>query len=156
MDLDSAEKIASIAAIVIGGGWVYFNAFRGRTFIPRLDTSLIARVLRNGTKQYVVVEIAVRNVGSSIAEIADRGSWVEVTRDGGSTREAVIPAFDFDEGEIRKIEPGTTITWQSLIEVSDSAEPRIVLLRVAALPTSLGPLRLGSGRKWRTATVAVA
>ena len=34
--LNLIEKAATVVAIVVGGAWVYFNAIRGRTFIPRL------------------------------------------------------------------------------------------------------------------------
>src|SRR5713101_4212166 len=36
---------AKILAILVGGAWVYFNSFRGRTFIPRLEIEVPGRLL---------------------------------------------------------------------------------------------------------------
>lgn len=163
--MDIIEKIAKVAAILTGGAWVYFNTIRGRTFIPRLKPQVSGKLLFSNGNQYLHVNLQVDNVGSSIAKIKETGTALKVTslHAGGDSSEAIylkvvevtaFPVFDLAEGEIRIIEPGTTIYSQELFEVPKNKYNAFrIELHVSTLP---GNWLSKKNRKWRaSATVLI-
>jgi hypothetical protein len=160
--LDTLEKFFTITAIAIGGSWVYLNAIRGRTFIPRLQIEVSGSILYQGGNQFVLVDMQVKNVGSSIAEITEKGSGLKVSslRAFGDVPEAIglmtegttaFSVLNFKEGETKKIEPGTAIHAQELIEVpKDKYDAFKLELQVNALSKRW----LALNRKWRAISIA--
>ena len=160
--IDILEKLAKVAAILVGGAWVYFNAIRGRTFIPRLVPKIIGQLLDIDSKQYLLISLQIENVGSSIAKISEKGTGLIIyfQKSIGSEEEAVdlvttkkmaFSVFNLDDGEERKIEPGTTIYSQELIEVpKNKYNAYRLLFRVSSPPTYwFDKMR----RKWRAIAV---
>jgi hypothetical protein len=61
--VDVASKVLTSLAIILGGGWVLFNYFAGRTHRPRLQLRVSGeRVVRNGL-EYLLVKTELSNVG---------------------------------------------------------------------------------------------
>jgi hypothetical protein len=126
--LDIIEKAVTVAAIIVGGAWVYLNAIRGRIFIPRLMPKVSGKLIFSKGKQYLLVNLQIENVGSSIAKVNEKGTGLlvkfqQAIGDGTdaldlyTTKNAVFPVFDLMADEKRLIEPDTTIYSQELIEV---------------------------------------
>ena len=160
--IDYLEKAATIAAIIIGGMWVYFNSISGRVFIPRLQVSLSGRLVLRGETQFVLVDMQVKNVGSRIAEIKEKGSGLKISSLSGSggvaeALELTVQAttafsvLNLKEGETRKIEPGTAISAQDIIEVPKEKYDAFQLeLQIFALSGSA----FHPNRKWRAIAIA--
>jgi len=72
--LDRVEKVLKIAAYLVGGGWVYFNFFKGRTYRPRLELRVTGQLSRRTTPEFVQVAVTVKNVGLSKVEVSQRGT----------------------------------------------------------------------------------
>jgi hypothetical protein len=129
--LDIGEKIAKIVAVVVGGLWVYFNSFRGRTFVPRLQVELSGKFASKEGVRYLVITMQARNIGSTIVKIKERGTGLIVTPLSGGGRvsgarsliRGKATAFNvFEMHREKKIEPGIAIHQQMLVKVP-SGEP---------------------------------
>jgi hypothetical protein len=71
--LDVASKLLTALAIVVGGGWVLFNYFAGRTHRPRLQLRVSGeRVVRDGLG-YLLVRTELSNVGLARVELVSDG-----------------------------------------------------------------------------------
>ncbi len=68
------EKLFKIAAYVIGGLWVYFNYFKGRTYRPRLETKIIGTLIKKGSSDFVNINAQIKNVGLSKVDIKQEGT----------------------------------------------------------------------------------
>lgn len=155
--LDGLEKAAKVLALAVAGAWVYLNTIRGRTFIPRLQPMISASIIKNNTHQYLLVDVQVKNVGSAIARVKEKGTGLKVTslRSPGGTsvamdlfseEESAFPVFGLAVGEVIKIEPGTVLYGQELIEIPEHKYEAFRLeLRVSALRGSL----TRKNRRWR-------
>jgi hypothetical protein len=151
--IDSLDKLARIAAVVVAGLWVYFNSLSGRTFVPRLQVDLSGKLFEKEGAQYLLVKMQVKNVGASIVQITDVGTCLKVTplrRDADSIREgfirettqffSVLKRYTVGKRQcyemvISSIEPGTAIKEQKLLDVRADRYDHLELeLRVVALP----------------------
>jgi hypothetical protein len=72
--LDNLDKAAKVVAILIGGAWVYLKTIRGRTFTPRLQPMVTGKLVRSNRIQFLLVDVQVQNIGSSVARIKENGS----------------------------------------------------------------------------------
>src|SRR3989442_15004843 len=77
--IDNAQKIGNLIAVLVGGLWVYFNYFRGRTFYPRLQLELTGRIVRRGGSNYVLVTMQLKNTGLSRVDIEQEGSGLRIS-----------------------------------------------------------------------------
>jgi hypothetical protein len=136
--IDNSEKVCTIIAVIVGGLWVYFNSFRGRTFIPRLQLEVSGQLLSRGENQFVLVTMQVKNVGSSIVQLRAKGTGLKVV--SLQADEPVLEAANLVDREthgfsileknviaesevrserlIKSIEPGTAVNEEKLIAVS--------------------------------------
>ena len=163
--LDNIVKAAQIAAILIAGAWVYFKTIRGRTFIPRLQPKVSAKVIQHRGAQYLLVDMQVQNVGASMARIKQDGTALEISavrrfaaREpqemfGLYTKRSIhLGLFDLDKKKPESveedestmvIEPGTIIFSQEIIEVPvDQYDAFRVELRVSAPEGFFSRLRM--------------
>lgn len=76
--LDVVEKIAKLAGYVIGGAWVYFNYFKGRTYRPRLETKVTGELSRQSTPNLIRATIQLKNVGLGKVDIGKRGTALRI------------------------------------------------------------------------------
>lgn len=162
--LGDIEKIAKVLAICVGGAWVYLNTVRGRTFIPRLQPSISGVFVKNETCQYLLIDLQVNNVGTSIAHIKEKGTGLKVTflrsfreidtaMDLLSEYECVFPVFGLNKDEVVEIEPGTVLSGQELIQVPQHDYDAFRLeLRVSALRGKFSR----ANRKWRALAIVAA
>jgi hypothetical protein len=134
LTLDSAEKIFKIAAIIIGGIWVYYNYFRGRTYKPRLEPTISGKIIKVGGIPYLVIKAKLKNAGLSKIGIKQEGSAIRILAYDlkkqansvelvGSNWLATFSVFEEDEW----VEPGKGIEDQLLITIP---EHKFALFRV--------------------------
>lgn len=108
--LDTAEKILKIIAYLVGGAWVYFNYFRGRTYHARLEPHVTVELCRRSTPEFIKAVAILKNVGLS---------RVPLRRDGTALRFFVFDSAAPDQwrqtttvdvfARHEWVEPGETI-----------------------------------------------
>jgi len=76
--LDISEKIVKIAAILTGGVWTYYTFIRGRTYRPRLETSVTGETVRRGGQTYVIARLNIRNLGTAKVDIKQEGTGLRI------------------------------------------------------------------------------
>jgi hypothetical protein len=118
--LDTIEKILKIAAYIVGGTWVYFNYFKGRTHKPRMEIKVSGSSLTTPGCGLYRVQAQARNVGLSKIEIVDEGSGLRILGYDASkavdqwTHLATYPVLTKSN---QWIEPGVTIEEHLLVPV---------------------------------------
>jgi hypothetical protein len=71
--LDVASRLLTAFAIILGGGWVLFNYFAGRTHRPRLQLRVSGeRILRDGL-EYLLIRTELSNVGLARVKLVSDG-----------------------------------------------------------------------------------
>jgi hypothetical protein len=119
---DLTQKILSNLAILVGGCWVYFQYFRGRTFHDRIELEVGGTVQRRGEEKYLAVAVKVKNVGLSRVLLEQEGSGLRLflcnTIQPAPQRAVqlewnLIGAFSVLEGH-DWVEPGEVISEQHL------------------------------------------
>lgn len=118
--LDTIEKILKIAAYIVGGTWVYFNYFKGRTHKPRLEIKVSGSSLTAPGCGLFRVQAQARNVGLSKIEIVDEGSGLRIL--GYDASKAVdqwihLATYPVLTKSNHWIEPGVTIEEHLLVPV---------------------------------------
>ena len=163
INLDSFQKGVQIAAIGLGGVWVYLKAIRDRTFIPRLQPSVSAKMVEQRGTQYLQVSFKVQNIGSSIAKIKEEGTGLVITAMQAFGAQDILalneekrmafPIFGLEKGAYFKMEPGTILSSEEMIEVPRGEYDAFrIELRVSAHPGS--PFSK-TNRKWRAFAVVL-
>jgi hypothetical protein len=121
---DILQKLFTIAAIIVGAIWTYFNFFRGRTYKMRLEPEVSGKAVTINGLNHLLAAIRLKNVGLSRVEIEQKGTALELLAynapDG--TKNIVSAAWDrltafpvFESN--RLIEPGEIIEEKRLIVV---------------------------------------
>jgi hypothetical protein len=124
--VDIAQKLFTIAAIIVGGVWTYFHFFKGRTFKMRLEPSVSSVITTSDGTNHLIVSISLRNVGLSKVEIEQKGSVLQVLSyeapirmtsiESASWKDLkVFPVFESQEW----IEPGELVEEQRLLVTPD-------------------------------------
>jgi hypothetical protein len=111
-----AQKGLTIIGIIVGAIWAYFHYFRGRTYKPRLETSVSGKLLKQNETLLLVANIRIRNVGLSKIDIKQKGSGMRII---GLEKKENVKTIEKYEGVRLKtvsifnkhswIEPGETI-----------------------------------------------
>ena len=70
--VEIAEKIATIAALVVGGVWAYFNFIKGRIYRPRLHPEVSGMVVVEHEQIYLHITSTITNVGNSVKQSQGR------------------------------------------------------------------------------------
>jgi hypothetical protein len=73
------ESITKILAILMAGAWAYYHYFRGRTYRPRLEPTVTGVVANDGSSDYLIVTLQVKNVGLSRVGIIQKGSGLRIS-----------------------------------------------------------------------------
>jgi len=76
--LDYTDKVVKIAAVLVGGIWAYYGFFRGRIHRSRLDTTIVASTFQHRSRDYLLVSVSIKNVGSSSLSINQEGTALEI------------------------------------------------------------------------------
>jgi hypothetical protein len=71
---DILQKLFTVAAIIIGGVWTYFNFFKGRTYRIRLVPEVSGKVVVINEFPHLVATLILKNVGQERMEIVQAGS----------------------------------------------------------------------------------
>jgi hypothetical protein len=126
--VDIVQKLFTIAAIIIGGIWTYFNFFRGRTYRMRLEATVSGKIVTFKGSNHLIADISLKNVGLSKVEIEQQKSALHVlsyefpvgTRSivGATWKDLhVFPVFESHHW----IEPGEAIEEQRLMTIPANA-----------------------------------
>jgi hypothetical protein len=89
------KDVAEVIAIFVGGAWAYFNHFRGRTYKPRIELSLEAEFLKDGSRSFLKIASHAENVGLT---------WVAINRERSASmlyNRPVHPRHSWSEGNGR-------------------------------------------------------
>lgn len=73
------EKLATISGIIVGGLWAYFKFFRGRVFVPRLDTELSATLSQRAQGDLIIARLKLKNVGLSLVAMHQKGTAIRIS-----------------------------------------------------------------------------
>ena len=126
--VDILQKLFTIAAIVVGAIWTYFNFFRGRTYRKRLEPEVSGKVVTLNGLSHLMTTMSLKNVGLSRVDIEQKGSALQVlSYNGPVSREHVLSAewealaaFPVFEAH-QWIEPGETVKEERLIAIPTSS-----------------------------------
>jgi len=135
-NLKDWESVAKIAAVIVGGLWVYVGYFRGRTFKSRLDLSIEGERYAASSVPFLAVVIKAKNLGLSKFVINRQLSCLRIFAPKptlGSVHMikplawmdqpvAVVPAFTASW-----IEPGETVIDDQLFQVPNIVVPALKL-----------------------------
>jgi len=144
------QSVCTIAAILVGASWAYFNYFKGRTYRPRLEPKIAGKLSVNDGINYLATTAQLKNVGLSRIKIKQEGTALQVFSYSVETpiskahqlkQEylAIFSVFDVHGW----IEPGEVIEDQNLIVFPNGAQPAIrPELRIVS-----------EGIEWNTATI---
>jgi hypothetical protein len=77
--LENLERIVTILGLLTGGAFAYFKFFRGRVFVPRLETELAGRVSAAGTAFLLAADVKLKNVGLSRVDLHQRGTALRLS-----------------------------------------------------------------------------
>lgn len=115
---DSAEKVLKVLAYIVGGIWVYFNYFKGRTHKPRLEVNVSLTRVDIQKPGLLRIIAKAKNVGLSQVQIIEKGTAVVIA--GRDATSALVDWTDLKTQSVftdrhRWIEPGVTIEDQLLV-----------------------------------------
>lgn len=121
------EQVLKVLAYLVGGAWVYFNYFRGRTHRPRLETRVACEQLSVAAPVLLRVTASAKNAGLSKVDLTDQGSGAvihgyELTTGTWKT----LQAYSILTKEHQWIEPGETILDEILVRL-DAAYPAFLV-----------------------------
>jgi hypothetical protein len=131
---DIFQNLFTIAAIIVGGIWIYFNFFKGRTYRMRLEPEVSGKVVTLNGLSHLVVTASLKNVGLSNVEIEQEASALQLLSYEVPVSTTVVlsaawedvtafPVFEsragVKPGEVidQRIEPGEVIEDERLIMV---------------------------------------
>ena len=80
--IDSASKLAFA---LIGGAWALLTYYRGRTFRRRLELTVNGSVILHSGVHLASLDVGVKNVGLSRADIIQEGTWLRIVILGAKT-----------------------------------------------------------------------
>jgi hypothetical protein len=126
--LDQWEKLAKIAAVVLGGAWVLMHYWRGRTFKSRLELAVSADVQKLDGRLQVTGKVVAKNIGLSKIALENLGSGIQYSlykQDSTSADGVTATELDFATDVFKDhewIEPGETVSDEffSVIVADDS------------------------------------
>jgi len=73
------EHIATVAALIVGGLFAYYKFFKGRVFVPRLETGLLVKSICKGGTSYLIASLELKNVGLSRVDIHQKGTALGIS-----------------------------------------------------------------------------
>lgn len=142
LTLDQWEKLSKIAAVFVGGAWVWMNYWRGRTFKSRLELEVSASIKRLEDKLQIAGKVVAKNIGLSKIELEKYGSGIVYslyTEDGTSSKGVVATELDVVTEVFKDhqwIEPGETVSDEFFSILSADNSCIAVELRVNQLGRS--------------------
>lgn len=125
--LEDVERVLKILAIIAGGGWVYFNFLRGRTYRARLELLISGVATSSIDKSLFVITVTVRNVGLSRVNIKSKGTVCTVSLPSldRTTKPVIIDSWTSTYisrifSNHKWVESGETIVEQHLVAFPDN------------------------------------
>lgn len=119
--LEDLDRIVKIAAVFLGAAWGYFKFVKGRTLRKKLVTRVSAEIRRGGDRTYVVVHVALTNLGMTeirFDHASCRGFLFLECGKGGATQWTPVGEFSI-LADHETIEPSEEIEEQRLLPLPD-------------------------------------
>jgi hypothetical protein len=128
--LEDGGRILTMLAIAVGGAWVYFNFFRGRTYRPRLELSITGVHTFGSSNSMMVLTASLRNVGLSRVAIAPKGTVCTVSALPAQEASALPRLIqEWEQPHVSRIlsahewiEPGETVVEQLLVALPSTVQ----------------------------------
>jgi hypothetical protein len=95
--VDIVQKLFTIAAIIVGGMWAYFNFFKRRTYTMRLEPEVSGEVVTINGVSHLIATIHLKNVGLSKVKIEQEGSALQVLSYEAPASTKNILSADWDD-----------------------------------------------------------
>lgn len=73
-----AQKTLTILGMIAGAIWTYFHYFRGRTYRPRLETSVAGQIIKQNETLFLVTKLKIKNVGLSKIDLEQSGTGMRI------------------------------------------------------------------------------
>lgn len=116
--LASIEEVLKVAAYLVGGAWVYFNYFKGRTHRPRLEVSVVCTPLGPSTSRLLKIVAQAKNAGLSKVDVQDEGTGIFVKGfDTGKNQWVILSGHTAFTDVHEWIEPGVTIRDELVVQL---------------------------------------
>jgi hypothetical protein len=139
-----AESVLTSLAIIVGGIWAYFHYFRGRVYKSRLELNVAASLKAQSTADYILVKVALKNVGLSKVDLSQEGTAIQILACRPLSNLSFISSAKIEETATfqvfenhRWIESGELITERHLFAAPKNYSPAYtVKLRVVARKVS--------------------
>jgi hypothetical protein len=131
--LDDAKTVADIVgtlitavAVIVGAVWAYYRFFKDRTYRPRLEVSMGGEWLIVDGERLLLARVQVKNIGSSVVELLQKGTGLRVSAMAADTSESDAPRpVEWVPGRVYRvfqehawIEPGETVSDDVLLRLA--------------------------------------
>jgi hypothetical protein len=148
--LGDVKSIAETLALIVGGLWAYYKFFKGRTFKPRLELTVVGKAWNAKHVTHLIASVQIKNVGLSKLELSQEGSGLRVFSHALRTPKNTAAVVEWKRQitlavftKHKWIEPGETISDETLIALSDIDNSAVKLeLRIVS-----------SGIEWNSLTL---
>lgn len=138
--LSDIKTISEILGLAIGGLWAYYKFFKGRTFRPRLELEVSGSAWRSEAVTQLKASLQIKNVGLSKLGLSPEGTALRVFTSVPAIPGRPASLVDWHRlitisvfTKHRWIEPGETITEQTLFSIDGTGEKDFKLeLRIVA------------------------
>jgi hypothetical protein len=83
-----AANVGNLIGLGAAGVWGYFNFVKSRTYYPRLELTASGEIRSNGTKQYIVPRVTLKNIGKSKVQLDQSGTGYRIWFSGADADES--------------------------------------------------------------------
>jgi hypothetical protein len=125
----SLEHLATVIGLIIGGIWVYYKFFKGRTFEPRLELSVNGKIVSNNDLNLVIASLQIKNVGLSQVRFQQESNLVRFSSYTAPTAIAVAERVNWNWLKTYNVferhqwvEPGETIDDQITFSIPNNKQ----------------------------------
>ncbi|MDP9070439.1 MAG: hypothetical protein M3N68_03975 [Actinomycetota bacterium] len=134
--VETVQAATTAVAVVVGAIWAYFKFVKERTYRPRLEVGMSGEWRSTGKERLLHARVTVKNIGTSVVELAQEGTGLRLSRISSIPEEAgqikwqkltVFPIL----AEHQWIEPGETVSDDLLVTVPvPASEPTLFETRL--------------------------
>jgi hypothetical protein len=118
----AAQSVATAVALAVGGIWAYYKFFRSRTFRPRLEGAVQARLVRSGGRRLIDVTVTIKNAGLTRLDLTQEGSGLRFFCNTGEESD-----YLYDQLPWRHLITHPVFTAHAWVEPSESISDRLLV-----------------------------
>jgi hypothetical protein len=124
------QSVVTVIALIVGGIWAYYKFFRSRTFVPRLEGSIDAKVAERVNGLLLDVNIQLKNVSLTRLDIIQKGPGSACLATTAPSRPSLI-----------EVSHGSTSgRWKSSRITSGSSHPNRYVNALSCISATQRPL----------------